>query len=285
MPNTPRGRYNSSITRVRPFFEHLLQVDPTGLSWLSKLLLAAPRCHNLPDEILADPGHLLHEAVIPRPYRDRVLDREILLAGCFEHPTPPSRAFLHWLISNPRALRWPESTRGERIAYGAATQQLRTDLIEPAESAARDRAMAAALTELDQLGPSGSRRKWWAFEGFTEVDCWLETEKLVLFVEGKRTEPLSSSTHWFEQRSQLVRNLEVAGEIANGKSAAVLVVSEEPIAELTDIIVAESTPHLTAAGRETLAAHYLGQTTWLALCESLNVPFDSLPRTIDDLNA
>ena len=104
--------------------------------------------------------------------------------------------------------------------------------------------MAAALTELDQLGPSGSRRKWWAFEGFTEVDCWLETEKLVLFVEGKRTEPLSSSTHWFEQRSQLVRNLEVAGEIANGKSAAVLVVSEEPIAELTDIIVAESTPAL-----------------------------------------
>jgi hypothetical protein len=39
--------------------------------------------------------------------------------------------------------------------------------------------------------------------GHTEVDCWLETERLLLFVEGKRSESLSASTHWYPKRNQL----------------------------------------------------------------------------------
>jgi hypothetical protein len=38
------------------------------------------------------------------------------------------------------------------------------------------------LSELGRLGASGSRRKWWAFEGFTSVDFFLETDALLLLI-------------------------------------------------------------------------------------------------------
>jgi hypothetical protein len=131
--------------------------------------------------------------------------------------------------------------------------------------------------------PAARRRRWWAFEGHTEVDCWIETDRLLLFVEGKRTEPLSASTHWYPERNQLVRNLEVVGELGRGRAAAVLLVSEDPVAELTEATLAASTPHLDALAREQLSHHYLGQTSWAELCRRSGVDFARLPRTIADV--
>ena len=37
---------------------------------------------------------------------------------------------------------------------------------------------------LNRNGPEKSAGQWWAFEGFTEVDCCLQTDKLVLLIEG-----------------------------------------------------------------------------------------------------
>ena len=37
------------------------------------------------------------------------------------------------------------------------------------------------------------RNKWWAFEGFSRIDCCLITRQCVLFVGGKRTESVSPS--------------------------------------------------------------------------------------------
>jgi hypothetical protein len=51
---------------------------------------------------------------------------------------------------------------------------------------------------------------WWRFEGVTRLDCVLMTENLVVTIEGKRTEGLSSSTEWYPARTQIVRNLEAA---------------------------------------------------------------------------
>jgi hypothetical protein len=120
---------------------------------------------------------------------------------------------LRWLIEHPERLRWPERRLGVRVTYGSETQRLREALIDgsPDERAA---IQTRALADLEEHGPIGSRRRWWAFEGHTEVDCWLETDRLLLFVEGKRSEPLSPSTDWFPERNQLVRNLEVVGELA-----------------------------------------------------------------------
>ena len=68
-----------------------------------------------------------------------------------------------------------------------------------------------------------------AFEGFTEVDCCIVTDRLVLLIERKRTEGLSESTAWYRGRNQLHRNLEAARELAGGREYAVIVIGEEPI--------------------------------------------------------
>jgi hypothetical protein len=40
------GKYDSSMTRVKPVFDHLYSGDPTGESWLPKLL-RLPTCGNV----------------------------------------------------------------------------------------------------------------------------------------------------------------------------------------------------------------------------------------------
>jgi hypothetical protein len=143
------------------------------------------------------------------------------------------------------------------------------------------------LAELALKGGTGSKRKWWAFEGFTEVDCVLETDCLLLFIEGKRTEALASSTDWYPERSQLVRNLEAVREVAKGRTAAVLLVTQEPVA---DEITADSLPRAclisTRPSGKAVVAGYLGQTTWEQLgkvvSERLGVSFQPLPDTKHD---
>ena len=61
------------------------------------------------------------------------------------------------------------------------------------------------------------------------IDCVLMTDRLVISIEGKRTEPLSAATDWYPQRSQLVRNLEAANQLARGRAWASLLMSEEAI--------------------------------------------------------
>jgi hypothetical protein len=122
-----------------------------------------------------------------------------------------------------------------------------------------------------------SQRKWWAFEGFTSVDCILETENYLLLIEGKRTERISNSTDWFPKRNQVVRNVEVARYLANGKNFGVMVCAET-LVELAEEVWAESLPHLLDSDRAELKLHYLGCVTWSAivnrLCDGIALPRD-----------
>ena len=165
---------------------------------------------------------------------------------------------------------------GKRICYGVETQAKRESLIAGDEGTKRE-----ALAELDAKGAAGSRRRWWAFEGFTSVDCRLETDSLVLFIEGKRTESVSASVTWFPARNQVVRNLESAAcEAARvGKDYAVLVCAETPLA-LAEDTFETSLPHLSHAARNDLRKHYLGCVTWEAVRQAL-CPRLTLPETVD----
>ncbi len=107
-------------------------------------------------------------------------------------------------------MTWP-SSEGHRVRYGATTQARREALIGLKGDSARKAAQASALRALDRNGPKKSARQGWSFEGFTEVDCFLETDKLVLLIEGKRTENLAESTAWYSGRNQLHRNLGLSG--------------------------------------------------------------------------
>jgi hypothetical protein len=141
---------------------------------------------------------------------------------------------------------------------------LRSALLDGPQ-AERDEAIRVALDHLERFGTRGSRAEpaWWLFEGYTKVDCCLATGRLVLFIEGKRTEAL-------------VRNLEAIGEVANGRACGVLLIGEELIPELDDKIYEESLPHLTDGERLAVRRRYLGQTTWSLVCDPVGIPLHEL---------
>jgi hypothetical protein len=257
------GKYDSSRTRVQPVFRQLLERDPTGESWLSDLLRSASLAGQLGDGVIRDPGVLINEG------RTR-----------FEYPAPPSDAFLRWLLLHPQWLRWPVKSMNE-IEYGEDTQRRRERLLGKFGPGEQTAAQREALAELDKLGASGSARRWWAFEGFTKVDFCIQTDRLVVFVEGKRTEKLSASNDWFASRSQLVRNLEVIAEVAGARACGVILAVEHLLDDLEDDTLVDSTPHLTSEQRTAVRRRYLGQARWCDICDVCGLDFASLPTTVE----
>jgi hypothetical protein len=259
------GSKDSSLTRVQPFFNQLLDRDPSGKSWLTLLLDAAPRRRDVqPQEPLGQPGRLEPSLTEPRPPLRR---------SCFEHEARPSAAFLEWLIKHPEALHWPRGSAGE---FGAETTE-RRERLRDGDPAAQDQ----ALTELAARTPARSARQWWAFEGITKVDCWLETENLVLFVEGKRTEKLSKVTAWFPRRDQLTRNLDLVGQAMPGKPGYVLLATEVSVEEPSEDELAAAAPHLGERATEVLLDRYLGQLSWRDLCAATGIDFSTLPNEVE----
>lgn len=257
------GKYDSSATRVRPIFGELLERDSTGASWLGAVLACSPQRNRLSERVLREAGALVEDGK-PR----------------FEYPAPPSDAFLRWLILHPAGLNWPRKHGVEVTFEDPQTQKRREQLLGRRGATEQRSAQEEALGALDRLGADGSRGRWWAFEGFTKVDICLQTERLVMFVEGKRKDVLSPSTEWFTRRNQLMRNLEVVGAVAGGRACGVILASEEKLPELDAQTLEASTPHLSGAEREVVAGRYLGQIRWEDLCGAVGVDFSALPDTI-----
>lgn len=279
------GNFNSSVTRVWPVFDRLLAADATGESWLGELLRLGHLAAHSSTAIFGGHGRLLtslsqYENDLPAPLvkvlGSQRAERLSKIRNAFERDIPPSDAFLRWMIEHPDRLVWPRDKGGRERKFGASTTEKRRRLMD-GDSAARDE----ALSELARCAALGSRRKWWAFEGFTSVDCLLETEHLVVFIEGKRTEGISSATDWFPGRNQVIRNLEVARESAGpAREYAVLLCAEQPI-DLPDEVWDASLPHFSPAQIYELRRHYLGCATWQAIRQRL-CPDLILPDKLDD---
>jgi hypothetical protein len=145
--------------------------------------------------------------------------------------------------------------------------------------------MSGALDLLDAKPPSGSRRAWWAFEGFTSVDCCLETERVVVLIEGKRFERPAEIVSWVKGRNQVARNLEVAEAFANEsgqREYVLLVIGPTGTAGPTETELRQGWPHLSAQEQDDLLAHYLGATSWRDVCEATGLSYDALPITRAD---
>lgn len=268
------GQFNSSVTRVWPVFDCLFAQDSTGEAWLKSLLSLGSK---ISAWVPKDLGPLLPdlarvEKSLPASVRRAVgperAQRIGLIRNAFECDLPPSEIFLRWLIEHPQSLTWPTP-----YVMGDQTERKRRELM-----AGNLKTRAEGLAELALCGPSRSQRKWWAFEGFTSVDCYLETQSLVLLIEGKRTEPVSAATIWYPRRNQLLRNLEVAKAAAGGKKDyAVLLCSECPMS-LTEEDWTMSYPHLSGPEIAELKRHYLGYVLWSDivrhLCPTLTLPHD-----------
>ena len=238
-----RGKHNSSATRIRPFFQMLTERDATGESWLPELLSLFEPTLAISRELLSNSG----------PIREIVFETETQS----EKALAPPYAFLRWLISNPGRMTWPKGKAGE---FSAGTKSWRIDLMGLAPEDTRARQLAAserAFYELEHCGSGGSSKKWWAFEGFTKVDCFIATDRLKVYVEGKRTELLSPSTAWFPQRNQLVRNVEAAREDAGTVPFVCLVLRESPTNVPARDIDA-GLPHMSPGEISKLMQHYVG---------------------------
>jgi hypothetical protein len=79
---------------------------------------------------------------------------------------------------------------------------------------------------------------------------------------------LRSATPWYPQRSELVRDLESARRLADGRAfAGLLICDGGPPAEAADepaiaATIAAGTPHLDTAERDDLRNGYLGCLSW-----------------------
>jgi hypothetical protein len=260
----PGGKRDSSKTRVQPVFGQLLSRCQDGSDWLPSLLrLTTPQDH-LSAGLVASPGTLLSGA-----------------DTCFERRFPPPERFLRWLIEHPDAMAWPKQGPMEHV-FGARTQRMREALFGRNGLSAQAEAQDAALSQMARYGASKSRRRWWTFEGFTHVDCCLETKNLLLFIEGKRTDRVSRATAWYPQRNQLARNLEVAKEHAHGREYALLLIAEEePQPEELDL--PPGLPHLEDGERDGMLSHFLGWITWRAVCGATGTDYDALPDSTDGI--
>ena len=251
------GDRNSSLTRVQPIFDELLDQWPDGDSWLSELWDMAALTR--PGVTLSKPvglGKLLaSETPAARAARQSTV---------YERAVAPPATFLQWLLENPQEMKISDPKH-----FGAKSDQARHwrgKLFSPDKHLVSE-AQAEGRRQLGKRLKQRGRNKWWAFEGFSRIDCCLITSECVLFVEGKRTEGVSPSTLWFEQRSQLWRNVEAAKELAGDKQFAVILAVERE-ADGTNALdsaassLAGSYPHLDTEQRTELARHLIGFVTW-----------------------
>lgn len=269
---------NSSITRVRPFFQTLFEKDRTGKSWLPKLILAMPQQKELAKALSEMNGEIADNCLREKEFKDGILGKKIKIQECFEFSLPPSKEFLKWALNNPNALTWPKKT------FKPKTQYKRECLFGLHGEKAQKETIKEGLELLESQGVTSSSQQWWKFEGFTKMDCLIETENYLLGIEGKRTDTMSSSTDWLKDRNQVVRNIEVLNEMAKErkKEYAFILLEEDCTKPLTKEQFEKSLPHDVSLADE-LYAHYLGCLSWKEACEVTGINFEDLPKDISDI--
>jgi hypothetical protein len=264
----PGGSDDSSLTRVQPFFQSLFGRDASGRSWLASLLTAAPCGGERLGELADAPGWLVTPLAVPAA-SGRL--------ACFEYPAVPSRELLVWLIDHSDRLQWP----GDTEEMSSEVVRLRRALLFDEPPGSQARARDRAREQVARTSPFS--REWWRFEAAGLLDCVLITDRLVVTIVGKRTQGLAAATEWYPGRSELVRSLEAAKHIAQGRAWATLLLSETPVPGGTPEDLAralpDGAPHLDDGGRAELRDAYLGNLTWEAACEAVGIPFAALPDT------
>jgi len=143
--------------------------------------------------------------------------------------------------------------------------------------------IAAALESL--RGPYRNRG-WFVFEGASYPDVYLETDSVIVVIEGKRTEPKPTiSTKWMRTRHQMLRHIDAAWENRGERLVLGLLIVEggseegtvpDPWREYALAIseastIADSLPHRTPAERNEIAQAFLGATTWQRVCASFDL--------------
>jgi hypothetical protein len=250
---------DSTKTRVAPVFDALLAQDATGEKWLAELL-ALPRG-----------GHPIDPAVARKPGQIETLRFDSRNGKTREKRLAPPTSLLKWLVEHFAQVR------SEPIEGDGKKAQRRNQLL-----AGHRETIDKALAKLAS-GPKS--RAWYVLEGKSAPDVLLETPEAVIVIEGKRTEAGPTvGTKWMPARHQMLRHMDAAWEIANGRRVLGFFIveggasGEVPPAwleaarnTLAPGSVAASLPHRTAAERDAITRGFLGVTTWQQVRDRLGV--------------
>ena len=165
-----------------------------------------------------------------------------------------------------------------RPTQSAETERLRRALIDDDPPGVRARAQERARERARTASPFAS--DWWRFETASLLDCVLITDELVVTVVGRCAEPPGPATPWYPQRSELVRDIEAAGQIAQGRAWGSVLISDEPLAagspEAVAASLAAGAPHLAPDERFELESAYLGNITWRQACDAVGCSYEVL---------
>jgi hypothetical protein len=260
------GIYDSSRTRVVPVFDALMDRDPSGRTWLVPLLHLGSR----------SVGRL--EAVTPTALRAG----HPRWWGKNERRLDPPKLLLRWLVGNACA---PAS---DALWGGPATRAKRKRLV------ARDAVTIEQALHL--LETSAASRRWYVLEGQSQPDACLETDALLVVIEGKRTEREATAvTTWMRSRSQMLRHMDAAWDISDGKRVFGLMIVEghggadaitptdhwltQANNQVLERTLTESLPHRSSAERSQLANGFLGVTTWQKVCAELGLSWPPCQAT------
>jgi hypothetical protein len=248
------GIHDSSITRVAPVFTAL---DERGhLPASLGRLLSLPAREGQAARDWGDPGKLEEKAWWPKEKR---LD--------------PPRALLEYLVEE-----LPRSGRSSTVPD-------RDKLLAGDEAALAD---ALAAIREETVPP----RAWYVFEGRTSVDAYVRTNRYLILVEGKRTEPgPTTHTSWMEVRHQVLRNIDAAWDARDDRDVVAFFAVQGDDSDPTSVppawrqaveatisvdALAGSLPHRSEAVRREMARSFRGAVTWQAICREFSLPRDTL---------
>jgi hypothetical protein len=264
------GIQDSSKTRVVPVFDELLSRHPMDTTWVSSLL-------DLPKT--ADGGKFAGK-----------IDRRAVLRnwgwGNAEKRLRPCRVLLQWLVCCPR-----EPPDGN-IGSSDATRSKRQALLLHDEQV-----IGEALAFLARKNVP--LRAWYVLEGPSQPDVYLETDELIVVIEGKRTESgPTTDTSWMEVRHQILRHLDCAWEVRGEKSVfGFFIVEGKGEADAIDVpqgwveacrqtvsksALRGSLPHRLPEERREIADAFLGATTWQAVCRKFGIDWATLPDEVEE---
>jgi hypothetical protein len=250
---------DSTKARVAPVFDALLAHDATGEKWLAELL-ALPRG-----------GHSIDPALARKPGQIERARWSSLAGKTREKRLAPPPTLLGWLVEHLGEVR-PQPIEGE----GKKAERRR--LLQARDPEMLDKARA-------KLAEGPKARGWYVLEGKSAPDVLLETPEAVIVIEGKCSEPGPKvGTRWLPGRHQMLRHMDAAWEIANGRPVLGFFVveggktGEVPKAwldaarkTLSPEAIAESLPHRAGPEREAITRGFLGVTTWQQVCDRTGV--------------
>ena len=222
--------------------------------------------------------HPKHFGILPTAETPR--DLAARRGTVFDRHVPPPAAFLRWLVKHPQRMDVADGTTF--LARSDEDREWRRKLFSP-DARLCTKAQREALSHLTALGAEGSRLAWWAFEGFSHIDCCVVTDRFVLCVDDRRADVTAASTPWFRSRSRLWHLVEAVQQFARGRAFGVILGVETETQGLHALDrcranVTASYPHLAPEARAELADRLLGFVAWPTVADRFGVSPQGRPH-------